>query len=163
VLDHELQLLADNYTPIDPKLGTCDGEILPVEGTPFDFTKPKRIREAVFSDFSQAKLVDGIDHNFVINKSDLNIPLAAILKDAFSGRKLEVYTDQPGIQVYTANHFDGSQTGKKGKKIVKHAGIALETQIFPNSPNVAHFPNAVLKPEKNIHIPVFTDSCFNDL
>jgi aldose 1-epimerase len=156
VLDHELQLMADDYTPIDENLGTCAGEIAPVDGSPFDFTKPKRIREAVKSDFSQARLVDGIDHNFIVNKSDLTIPLAAILKDLVSGRKLEVYTDQPGIQVYTANHFDGSQKGKKGNPIVKHAGVALETQIFPNSPNVSHFPNAVLKPgEKYTHTCVY--------
>lgn len=156
VLQHELQLMADNYTLIDSGIGTCAGEIALVSGTPMDFTKSKSLEASVKSDDPQTRLVDGIDHNFIINNSGNGIQLAAILRDPKSGRKMEVYTDQPGVQIYTGNHFDGSQKGKKGLGIVKYAGIALETQIFPNSPNVPHFPNAILRPgEKYTHTCVY--------
>ncbi len=156
VLQHELQLMADNYTPIDPAIGTCLGEISPVRNTPFDFTKSKTLENAVKSESAQTRLVDGLDHNFVLNKSGKTLALAAILKDPDSGRKMEVYTDQPGIQVYTGNHFDGSELGKKGMRIMKYAGVALETQIFPNSPRIDHFPNAVLRPgDKYTHTCIY--------
>lgn len=156
ILNHELQVMADNYTTIDPVVGTCMGEIASVISTPMDFTKPKAIKEGVKNEHPQVKLADGIDHNYIINKSGNGVQLAVILTDPKSGRKMEVYTDQPGVHIYTGNHFDGSQKGKKGVGIVKYGGIALETQIFPNSPNVAHFPNAILRPgEKYTHTCVF--------
>jgi aldose 1-epimerase len=146
VLQHELQLMANKFTVIDKEIGTCTGEIAEVTGTPMDFTKPKTLVETVNSNFPQIRLVDGIDHNFVINNYTGETLLAAILRDPVSGRTMEVYTDQPGIQIYTGNHFDGSETGKNGSKIIKYAGVAMETQIFPNSPNVSHFPDSILKP-----------------
>jgi aldose 1-epimerase len=156
VLQHELEIKADNFTVIDPEQGTCTGEILPVAGTALDFRSPKALKDAVGSDFAQVRLVDGMDHNFVLNGGGGIPALAAILRDPVSGRTLEVYTDQPGIQVYTGNHFDGSEIGKKGTGINKYAGVALETQTFPNSPNVGHFPNAILRPgEKYNHICIY--------
>ncbi|MCF8363552.1 MAG: galactose mutarotase [Prolixibacteraceae bacterium] len=146
VLDHKLKLEAGNYTPIDPELETCGGEIALTKGTAMDFTSEKTIGEAVKSDFDQIKLVDGLDHNFVLDQEGKSLGLAARLTSPKSGRAMEVYTDQPGLQVYTGNHFDGSEKGKGNVAIDKYAGVALETQIFPNSPKCDNFPNAVLRP-----------------
>lgn len=145
ISDHELLLNADNYTPISAKIGTVTGEIAAVSGTAMDFTTAKKLNLALKSDDAQISITDGIDHNFVVNDFDASIRLAATLSDKSSGRKLEVYTDQPGIQIYTGSHFDGSETGKLNSPIEKWAGLAMETQIFPDSPNKEHFPNAVLK------------------
>ncbi len=143
---HELQLNASKFTPIDGEIGTVSGEIAEVKDTAMDFIVAKPIGEACVADDAQVKLVDGIDHNFVIDGYDGSLKLAARLKDPESGREMEVYTDQPGVQVYTGSHFDNSETGKLGNPIEKWAGVALETQIFPDAPNKANFPNAVLKP-----------------
>lgn len=151
---HKLQIMASKYTTIDPEIGTCAGEIADVAGTPMDFTQEKAIGEALKSDHPQVRLVDGIDHNFVIDNGGKELVLAARLKDPESGRTLEVLTDQPGVQMYTGNHFDSSTKGKQGVGIEKYAGVAFETQIFPNSPNIAHFPNAVLRPGE-----VYTHTC----
>lgn len=146
ILEHKLQLNADNYTPISPKLETCDGKIEKVAGTPMDFTSPKKLGEAVRSTADQIRLVDGLDHNFVIDNGGEKVILAAKLSSEKSGRTIEVYTDQPGIQIYTGNHFDSTSKGKQGRLIEKYGGVAMETQIFPNSPNVEAFPNATLRP-----------------
>ena len=146
VENHELQLNASKYTPIDGEIGTVTGEIAEVKGTAMDFVDGKTIGEACNSDDEQVKLVDGIDHNFVIDGYDGSLKLAARLKDPESGREMEVYTDQPGVQIYTGSHFDSSETGKLGAPIEKWGGVALETQIFPDAPNKDNFPNAVLKP-----------------
>ncbi len=143
---HELQLNASKFTPIDGEIGTVTGEIAEVKGTAMDFIDGKAIGEACNSDDAQVKLVDGIDHNFVIEGFDGSLRLAARLFDPESGREMEVYTDQPGVQVYTGSHFDSSEIGKLGAPIEKWGGVALETQIFPDSPNKENFPNAVLKP-----------------
>jgi len=144
--NHELELNADKFTPISEEIGTVTGEIAPVKGTAMDFVDAKKIGEACNSDDPQVKLVDGIDHNFVLSGYDGNLRLAARLFDPESGREMEVYTDQPGVQIYTGSHFDSSEKGKLGAPIEKWAGVALETQIFPDSPNKEHFPNATLKP-----------------
>ncbi len=157
VENHELKIIASKYTPIDEAIGTVSGDIVPVKGTPFDFTSAKIIGEAVNADADQLRFGGGgLDHNFVIDGYDGTVRLAAVLSDPESGRKMEVYTDQPGIQAYTGNHFDSTETGKQGKPIEKWAGVALETQIFPDSPNNEHFPNAVLQPgEAYKHICVY--------
>ncbi len=157
VEEHELQINAAKYTPIDGDLGTVSGEIADVKGTPFDFTEGKNIGEALSAKADQLDFGGGgIDHNFVVDGFDGTVRLAATLKDPKSGRTMEVYTDQPGVQVYTGNHFDGTDTGKQGKPIVKWGGVALETQIFPDSPNHYHFPNAVLRPgETYKHLCVY--------
>ncbi|WP_430931364.1 aldose epimerase family protein [Saccharicrinis sp. 156] len=146
VENHILELNADKYTPISAEIGTVTGEIAEVKGTAMDFVDAKKIGDACHSDCPQVKLVDGIDHNFVINGYDGNLKLAARLSDPESGREMQVFTDQPGVQIYTGSHFDGSETGKSGAPIEKWAGVALETQIFPDSPNKENFPNAVLRP-----------------
>jgi aldose 1-epimerase len=156
IADHQLLINAEKFTPIDGEVGTVSGEIAPVKGTGMDFTASKKIGEALTADCPQVKLVDGIDHNFVINGYDGNLKLAARLEDAESGRAMEVYTDQPGVQIYTGSHFDSSEKGKLGAPIEKWAGVALETQIFPDSPNKEHFPNAVLKEgERYTHTCVY--------
>ena len=147
VTGQTLKLNAQKFTPISAELGTCDGQIEAVAGTPMDFTTAKAIGEAVVADTEQIQLGGGgLDHNFVIDNGGQGLVLAAVLTAPESGRVMEVYTDQPGVQIYTGNHFDNGTIGKQGVAIEKHAGVALETQIFPNSPNVAHFPNAVLRP-----------------
>lgn len=156
IADHKLTINADKYTPIDGEIGTVTGDIDDVKGTAMDFTVEKNIGEALNSDDVQVKLVDGIDHNFVISRYDGNLKLAARLEHKESGRTLEVFTDQPGVQIYTGSHFDSSETGKMGNPIEKWAGVALETQIFPDSPNKEHFPNATLKAgEKYSHTCVY--------
>jgi aldose 1-epimerase len=157
VENHELQINASKYTPIDEAIGTVSGEIVPVKDTPFDFVSAKKIGDAVNGDADQLKFGGGgLDHNFVIDGYDGTVRLAAVLIDPESGRRMEVYTDQPGVQAYTGNHFDGTDTGKQGQPIEKWAGVALETQIFPDSPNKEHFPNAILKPgETYKHICVY--------
>ena len=146
VENHVLQINASNYTPIDEKLGTVNGEIAPVKDTPMDFTKAKKIGDACNASDDQIKLANGMDHNFVIDGRAGELKLAATLSDPVSGRKMEVYTDQPGIQIYTGGHFDSSEIGKMGAPIEKWGGVAMETQIFPDSPNHEHFPNAILHP-----------------
>ncbi|WP_430817519.1 aldose epimerase family protein [Carboxylicivirga sp. RSCT41] len=149
VAEHELLLNAEKFTPIDGEIGTVTGEISEVKGTGMDFTSAKKIGETLTADCPQVKLVDGIDHNFVINGYDGSLKLAARLEHKGAGRTMEVYTDQPGVQIYTGSHFDGSEKGKLGAPIEKWAGVALETQIFPDSPNKANFPNATLKAEEH--------------
>ncbi len=149
IADHELTLNSDKYTPIDEEIGTVSGEIAEVRGTALDFSSGNLISEALESNDPQVKLVDGIDHNFVISAYDESLRIAARLEHEESGRMMEVYTDQPGIQVYTGSHFDGSEKGKNGKPIEKWGGVALETQIFPDSPNKKNFPNAILKAGRN--------------
>lgn len=156
IADHQLTINADKFTPIDGEIGTVTGEIADVKETAMDFVTGKAINEALVADCPQVKLVDGIDHNFVINGFDGTLKLAARLEHTASGRAMEVYTDQPGIQMYTGSHFDSSEKGKLGAPIEKWAGLAMETQIFPDSPNKENFPNAVLKAgEKYTHTCVY--------
>ncbi|WP_421920975.1 aldose epimerase family protein [Marinifilum sp.] len=153
---HQLQINASYYTPISAELGTTSGIIARVNGTPFDFTKPKSVQLACDANHEQINMIGGIDHNFVLDDFNGSVKLAGILTDPESGRKLEVYTDQPGIQIYTGAHFDGSERGKNGNPIQQCQGIAMETQIFPNSPNYDHFPNALLKPgERYTHVCIY--------
>ncbi|MBK3519844.1 aldose epimerase family protein [Carboxylicivirga marina] len=156
VAEHELLINADKFTPIDGEIGTVTGEIAEVKDTAMDFTTAKSIGETLSADCPQVKLVDGIDHNFVINGYDGSLKLAARLEHKAAGRTMEVYTDQPGVQIYTGSHFDSSEKGKLGAPIEKWAGVALETQIFPDSPNKEHFPDAILKAEEHYkHICVY--------
>lgn len=140
ILNEELQLNADKYTPVDSLL-IPTGEIAPVKGTPFDFTTMKPIGK----DIDQVK--GGYDHNFVLNKTGNELSKAATVYDPTSGRTMDVYTTQPGIQFYTGNFLDGTLTDTKdGAKYVKHAALCLETQHFPDSPNHSNFPSTILKP-----------------
>ncbi|PMQ01113.1 MAG: galactose-1-epimerase [Dictyoglomus sp. NZ13-RE01] len=134
ILDHELWIDADNFTEVDEYL-IPTGKILPVKDTPLDFTKPKKIREG---------LPQGYDHNFVLNKKNGEMKLVATLKEKTSGRIMEVYTTEPGLQLYTGNYLN--IRGKAGKFYSKHYGLCLETQHFPDSPNHENFPSTILRP-----------------
>ena len=139
ILGHKLMLNADRYTAADATL-IPTGELPAVKGTAMDFTKPTTIGTDI------AKVAGGYDHNWVLNKKGDSLSLAGTLYHEPSGRFMEVFTTQPGIQFYTGNFLNGTLTGKGGKKHIKHAGLCLETQHFPDSPNQPSFPSTVLKP-----------------
>lgn len=147
VLDDTLYVNAQYFTPIDTALITT-GEIRSVANSPFDFNTPIRIRDAIASDSTnqQLSLVEGLDHNWVLNTSGSPKTLAAKVLSPISGIVLEVYTDEPGIQVYTGNSLDGSQKGKGGQPFQKQSAICLETQHYPDAPNKPMWPSTVLKP-----------------
>jgi aldose 1-epimerase len=140
VLGHEIMINADFYTPGDKAL-IPTGEILSVKGTPLDFTEPKTIGARI----EQLTATRGYDHNYVLKNSDGSLTLAAHVYEPGSGRIMEVYTTQPGMQFYTANGMRNIE-GKAGKVYQNHYGFCLETQHFPDSPNKPHFPSTVLRP-----------------
>jgi aldose 1-epimerase len=140
VKDHVLQLYADNYTPADDTL-IPTGKIAEVDGTPFDFRKPTKIGERI------GKVKGGYDLNYVVNpvKGDRGLAPVARVTEPKSGRLMVMYSTEPGVQLYTAGHMDGSVAGKGGAKYVQFAGFCLEAQKYPDSPNQKDFPSAVLK------------------
>ena len=148
ILGHELIINADRFTPVDKDL-IPTGEIKPVKGTPMDFTKPMAIGSRI------KQVQGGYDHNYVLNSSDGSLALAASVYEPKSGRVMEIFTTEPGIQLYTGNFLDGSVKGK-GAVYNKHNGFCLETQHFPDSPNKPNFPSVVLKPgEKYTQLTVY--------
>lgn len=146
VYEHRVQVMADRYTPIDAsKVPT--GAIEPVAGTPFDLRVATRLADRVESNHPQVLLAKGFDHNFVLDKPAAGaLSLAARIVEPGSGRSLEVRTTQPGLQLYTANGFDGSLRDAAGHALNRGAGIALETQHYPDSPNQSAFPSTRLDP-----------------
>lgn len=144
ILNHSLQINADNYTPVDSTL-IPTGVIAPVKGTPYDFTQKKKIDQ----DFDKVK--GGYDFNWVLNGEEGTLRKVAELSDSISGRTLEVYTTQPGLQFYTGNFLDGTFINYDGKPITLHSALCLETQHFPNSPNQPNFPSTILQPGKEFH------------
>ena len=144
ILNHTLMIDADNYTPVDTTL-IPTGEIKSVKGTPFDFTSVKKIGQ----DFDS--VAGGYDHNWVLNKKDASLQKIAELSDSISGRSMEVYTTQPGLQFYTGNFLDGTFTNHDSTPIKQHAALCLETQHFPDSPNKPNFPSTILKPGEKYH------------
>lgn len=148
VLDDVLYVNARQYTPLDSMLITT-GALLPVAGTPFDFTEPISIGEAMGRDSAHAQLqiASGIDHNFVLDTREDMGELAARLYSPQSGIALEVYTNEPGMQVYTGNMLDGSRIGKNKQAYHKQTAVCLETQHFPDSPNKPQWPSTVLEPD----------------
>lgn len=153
VLDHEMLINADYYTPGDKAL-IPTGEIHSVKGTPLDFTEPKTIGARI----EQLTQTGGYDHNYVLKNSDGSLVLAAEVCEPKSGRVMTVYTTEPGMQFYTANGMGGIK-GKTGKVYDRHNGFCLETQHFPDSPNKPHFPSTVLRPgEKYSTMTVFSFS-----
>lgn len=144
ILYHVVQILADKYTPTD-KTAIPTGEILPVKGTPLDFTQPERIGKRISSDHPQIKIGFGYDHNYVLNSHSMHSPVAIVTGD-LTDIKMEVFTDQPGMQFYTGNYMSGTNTLRGGVKDKARTGFALETQHFPDSPNKPQFPSTVLKP-----------------
>ena len=144
--EHLLTIDADYYTPVDSTFMTT-GEIVPVEDTPMDFRTPMPVGERI-NDFGfvQLKNANGYDHNWVLNaKGDIN-RRAASLKSQKTGIVLDVYTNEPGVQVYAGNFLDGSLTGKKGITYNQRASVCLETQKYPDTPNKPEWPSAVLRP-----------------
>jgi len=146
VLDHELMIRASRFTPVDATL-IPTGEIRDVRGSPFDFTTAQRIGSRIHADDDQLMIAGGYDHNFVLDRGDGDEPaLAARVVEPRSGRVLEVFTTEPGVQFYTGNGIHHSLPGKGGHVYAQHAAFALETQHFPDSPNHPEFPSTVLRP-----------------
>lgn len=143
--DYLLMVNADYYTPVDSTFMTT-GEILPVEGTPLDFRKPVAIGQQINQDFEQLKNGRGIDHNWVLNTKGNSKEICASLESTQTGIKLDVYTDEPGIQVYCGNFLDGTLSGKKRIKYNSRASVCLETQKYPDTPNKPDWPSCVLRP-----------------
>lgn len=143
--DHILTVNASQYTPVDSTYMTT-GEIAPVAGTPFDFTRPKAVGADINADNEQIHNGNGYDHNWVLDtKGDISTP-AATLTSPVTGITMDVYTTEPGIQVYTGNFLDGTVKGKRGVAYPGRAGICLETQHYPDSPNKADWPSVTLLP-----------------
>jgi len=145
ILDHVLTINADKFTPVDAGL-IPTGELKPVAGTPFDFTKPTAIGARINQDDEQLKLGGGYDHNWVMNRKGPGLSLAARVEAPATGRTMEVLTTEPGIQFYTGNFLDGTLVGKGGHACGKRSAFCLETQHYPDSPNQPKFPSTVLKP-----------------
>jgi len=140
ILNHEVMLNADKYTPVDATL-IPTGQIADVKGTPMDFTSAKKVSKEIES------VKGGYDHNWVLNRTSKDLEKAATVYEPNSGRYMEVFTIEPGIQFYTGNFLDGTLNNtKNGQKYVKHAALCLETQHYPDSPNEPSFPSTILKP-----------------
>jgi aldose 1-epimerase len=144
ILNHTLQIDADNYTPVDATL-IPTGEIKSVKGTPYDFTKAEKIGARI------AQVQGGYDHNYVLNRNDSSLKLVATLADSISGRRMEVYTMEPGIQFYSGNFLDGKFQSSNGTPVNKHTALCLETQHYPDSPNKPNFPSTILQPGQKYH------------
>lgn len=144
VLDHVVTINAEKFTPVNENL-IPTGELRNVEGTPFDFRKLSPIGARIDEKDQQLQYGEGYDHNFVLNGSRGNLSLAARVLEPHSGRVLEVFTTQPGMQFYTGNHLDGSVRGKDGKTYGFRSAFCVETQHFPDSPNHPEFPSTELK------------------
>ena len=145
ITDHSIEIPASRFTPVDKTL-IPTGELKPVAGTPFDFTTPHKIGERIDAKDQQIEFGGGYDHNFVLDSEPGTLRLAARVTEESSGRIMEVSTTEPGIQFYTGNFLDGTLTGKGGKVYPRRAGLCLETQHFPDSPNHPAFPSTTLKP-----------------
>lgn len=148
ILNHELMINAKAYTPVDSGL-IPTGQIEPVAGTPFDFTKPKPIGRDIGQQNQQLEFGhDGYDHNFVLDKGgkDEALTLAAAVYEPTTGRYMQVFTTQPGIQFYSGNFLAGNLKGKSGKTYLHRGGFCLETQHYPDSPNHPQFPGTILRP-----------------
>ena len=142
ILGHEVQINADRYTPVNDQL-IPTGELAPVAGTPLDFRTPAIVGDRI----DQLKPTPGgYDHNFVLNRQGTGLELAAVVSDSGSGRKLEVLTTEPGMQLYTGNFLDGKLKGMNGVTYNKYCALCLETQHFPDSPNQPEFPSTTLRP-----------------
>ena len=154
ILDHQLTINADNFTPIDDTFMTT-GEIASVEGTDMDFRTPTLVGERINNyEYDQLKYGDGYDHNWVLNNSgDISTPAATVYSPE-SGIELKVYTTEPGMQVYTGNFLDGTVAGKDGISYKKRTAICLESQKYPDSPNKPDWPSPYLNPAE-----IYTSRC----
>ncbi len=145
ILDHVLTINANEFTPVDSTL-IPTGEIRNVKGTAFDFTSAHKIRERINQGEEQLRFGKGYDHNWVLNKKVDELSLAAKVTEPTSGRVMEVWTTEPGMQFYSGNFLDGKDIGKNKKPYQLRSAFCLETQHFPDSPNHPNFPSVVLKP-----------------
>lgn len=146
ITDHILYVNADDYTPVDETFMTT-GEILTVKGTPMDFTTPKSVGQEIDNfEFAQLKNGNGYDHNWVLNTAGNINEVAARLSSPQTGIVMELYTNEPGVQVYTGNFLDGTVTGKNNIVYKQRTAICLETQHYPDSPNKADWPSVLLEP-----------------
>jgi aldose 1-epimerase len=145
VLNHLLQINANRFCPID-STQVPTGNLKLVSGSPFDFTKLARLGEHIDDADEQLKFGMGFDHNWVLTKPERDLSLAAIVKEPISGRVMEVFTTEPGLQFYSGNFLDGNDIGKDGKKYGYRSAFCLEAQHFPDSPNQPSFPSTVLRP-----------------
>jgi aldose 1-epimerase len=143
VLDHELTLYADSFTPADASL-IPTGVIATVQGTPFDFRTPARIGARINDSIEQLRQASGYDHNFVVRRKNAGLVPAAKVLEPTTGRVLEVSTTEPGVQLYTANTLNA--VGKSGRTYGKYSAFCLETQHYPDSPNKQQFPSTILRP-----------------
>jgi aldose 1-epimerase len=150
VLKHVVKMNASKITPVDANL-IPTGELMSVEGTPFDFRTPHAIGERIDTNNEQLRLGMGYDHNFVLDHAEGQLAEAAEVYEPTTGRILKVLTTQPGVQLYTGNHLDGSITGKQGRVYKPRFAFCLETQHYPDSPNHANFPSTELKPGEKFH------------
>jgi aldose 1-epimerase len=144
ILNHIVQLKADNYTPVDSTL-IPTGKVEPVKGTPLDFSSPTAIGARINDANEQLKNGKGYDHNFVLNKHDITQPIATVKGDK-TGIVMEIYTEEPALQFYSGNFMQGKNTMKYGEKDDYRTAFAMETQHYPDSPNQPQFPSTVLKP-----------------
>ena len=145
ILDHELMISADSYTPVDAT-SIPTGEIAPLTGTPLDFREPTAIGARIDDETEQLTFGSGYDHNYVLNAAPEGLTHAATVFEADSGRAMDVLTSEPGVQFYSGNFLDGHLVGKGGTAYEHRAGLCLETQHFPDSPNHAEFPSTILRP-----------------
>jgi aldose 1-epimerase len=145
IANHELVIFADKYTEVDGGL-IPTGNLPDVADTPMDFTSPYQIGERIDADFEQLKLGGGYDHNWVLRSNDGSLALAATVYEPESGRFMEVFTTEPGVQFYAGNFLDGTLIGKNSVRYQRRSGLCLETQHFPDSPNQPDFPSTILQP-----------------
>ena len=147
ILDHEVMIDADKFTPIDKDLITT-GSYAEVTNTPMDFRTPKIVSSDIDANYEQLKLAGGYDHNWALNKHGKTLSKFASVYEAESGRLMEVWTDQPGVQFYCGNFLDGTTKGKNEIAYAKRTGLCLEAQVYPDSPNKPDWPSPVLEPGK---------------
>jgi aldose 1-epimerase len=152
ITDHFVQIAADSITSINEDL-IPDGKLMSVQDTPFDFRTPRRIRDVIDASDLQLEYGKGFDHNFVLNKSNgiAEDQFAARVLDPLSGRIMEVYTNEPGLQFYSGNFLDGSDVGKGGIAYNYRTAFCLETQHFPDSPHNPQFPSTILEAGEEYH------------
>ena len=145
ILNHQVQIYADRFTPVVSTLIPL-GELRSLDGSPLDFRRAEKIGARIEANDEQIKLGKGYDHNYVLNKPEGQLGLAARVYEETSGRLMEVWTTEPGMQFYTGNFLDGTITGKGGWTYQRRNGFCMEPQKFPDSPNQPNFPSCVLKP-----------------